>query len=298
MTVPADRRIIFYYQTLFQNGDLVSLEPIITLGNPSGRNPYTTVVQLSSFHFGFDANNQPYIHLNDDPPTDPMFVPVWQGLAAAQAAGISATMMLGGAGGAYTELFANYDTFYPILVSTLKQFNLNGIDLDIEEQVTLANTEMLIQDLNRDFGSGFLITMAPVASELSGGGGLSGLNYNQLYDDVGSLISWFNGQFYNGWGSPTVADYTACVNQGFPPSKIVLGTPGNPADGNGYVSLPVLSAVVNDLSQEYPEFGGVFSWEYFNTLPTPAAWVSGLAGAMGLTLPGIEAQGSVARVDV
>lgn len=63
------------------------------------------------------------------------------------------TMMLGGAGGAYTELFANYSTFYPVLVSTLKTYQLNGIDLDIEEQVTLANTEMLIQDLNRDFGS-------------------------------------------------------------------------------------------------------------------------------------------------
>jgi len=127
-----------------------------------------------------------------------MFTTMWQEVATLQSYGVTVRMMLGGAAqGSYADLFSQWSTFYLILQQTLQQYKLNGIDLDIEEDVTLANAEMLINQLDTDFGSTFLITMSPVASALWSGANLSGFSYPQLYkSSAGPKIAWFNGQFY------------------------------------------------------------------------------------------------------
>src|SRR5262249_36171588 len=197
-------------------------------------------------------------------------------------------MMLGGAAqGSYRNLFSSWNVFYPILRRTLKKYKLDGIDLDIEEQVSLPNAKKLLNRLSADFGPSFVLTMSPVAPDLSGYVGFSGFNYKDLYNSsAGRKIKWFNGQFYCGWATlATTADYEAIIRNGYPAAKVVGGMIGNPANCSGFVPIPIVAKTVRKLVAEYPQFGGVADWEYFNTLPggldNPVKWGAIMAKAMG-----------------
>jgi chitinase len=215
-----------------------------------------------------------------------MFTTMWQEVATLQSYGVTVRMMLGGAAaGSYQVLFDNWSTFYPILQGTLQQYNLNGIDLDVEENVTLANAEMLINQLDSDFGSQFKITLSPVASALWGGANLSGFSYGPLYSAVGPKIAWFNGQFYSGFATlASTADYDKIIQFGYPANKVVGGMISNPADGSGYVPIGTVSKTIHALVGQYADFGGVADWEYFNALPgntsDPIEWAVDMAHAM------------------
>lgn len=288
MSSIATKRIIYYYQTQYSDGRYVSLAPIWRTLNPNTGKPYVTDVLVAAFHLGYDSNNAPYIHLNDNVPGDPIFDVMWPEVAKLQSFGITTRMMLGGgAAGSYAVLFAHWNVFYPILKQTLQQYQLNGIDLDVEERVSLADAEKLIDRLHRDFGKGFIITLAPVASALFGGANLSGFDYKQLYDSpAGAHIAWFNGQFYSGFGSlVSTATYDHIVTFGYPPDKVVAGMLANPLDGSGFVAIDTVRRTVRQLVTAYPTFGGVFAWEYFNALPggprRPAKWSATMGRAMG-----------------
>jgi chitinase len=281
------KRVIYYYQTQYNNGTYVSLSPMWTRLNPSTNKPYVTDIMVAAFHLGYDTNGAPYIHLNDNVPTDPMFMTMWQEVATLQSYGVTVRMMLGGAAqGSYADLFSQWSIFYPILQQTLQQYKLNGIDLDIEENVSLANAEGLINQLSSDFGSKFLITMAPVASALWGGANLSGFSYKQLYQSsAGAKIAWFNGQFYSGFATlSSTTDYAHVISFGYPPDKIVAGMIANSADGSGYVPMKTVAQTVNSLVTSYQHFGGVVAWEYFNAEPggttDPIEWAVYMAKAM------------------
>ncbi len=276
-------RVIYYYQTL------TDLSPIINNLNPATGKPYATDIMLASFHLGHQSDGT-LIHLNDYPPDNPVFDTPWQQLAQLQSMGVKLHMMVGGAAaGSYQSLFGDWNTFYPVLKQTLQQYHFDGIDLDIEESVSLSNVERLIDQLNSDFGSSFQITLAPVASDLTGGGGLSGFNYKDLYQSSeGSKIAWFNTQFYSGFGSlASPSDYESAIKNGFPPDKVVAGMLGNPNDGGGYVDVNQVAATVKQLAGTYPTFGGVFSWEYFDSLPGgtahPDQWSQLMTQAMSGT---------------
>ena len=282
------KRVIYYYQTQYSNGQYVSLAPIWAKLDPVTGKPATTDVMIAAFHLGHNTDGSPYIHLNDNVPQDPMFDVMWPEVAKLQTYGVTTRMMLGGAAqGSYQLLFSDWKTFYPILKSTLQQYKLNGIDLDVEENVTLADIEKLIVKLHADFGSNFLITLSPVCSALWDGANLSGFSYTQLYKSAaGADIAWFNGQFYSGFGSlQTPSDYEHALKAGiFPANKVVAGLIANPNDGFGYVPVKTVAATVKTLVAKYPTFGGVADWEYFDALPggpaDPALWSRVMKAAM------------------
>jgi len=288
LAAPAgSKRVTYYYQTQYYNNQYISLSPIWKQINKHKHKPITTDVMVAAFHLGYNTNGTPYIHLNDNPPGDPMFDTMWKEVATLQKRGVTARMMLGGAAqGSYADLFSQWKIFYPILKRTLKHYKLDGIDMDIEEQVSLSNAKRLVDQLNKDFGSRFIMTMAPVASALWGGANLSGFSYLDLYKtSEGKRINWFNGQFYSGFGTlMTPADYEHAA-QYFPPEKIVAGMIANPQDGGGYVDISTVAKTVKQLVAKYPKFGGVAAWEYFNALPggipDPVKWGAIMAKAMG-----------------
>jgi len=278
------KRVTYYYQTQYYKNKYVSLFPIWNQRSPITHKPFVTDVMVAAFHLGYNQDGSPYIHLNDNVPSDPMFDQMWQEVATLQSYGVSVRMMLGGAAqGSYQDLFNDWNTFYPILKQTLAQYNLNGIDMDIEEIVSLSNAQKLIDQLNTDFGSKFIMTMAPVASALWGGANLSGFDYQQLYQSPeGQRLNWFNAQFYSGFATmASTTDFERIVNFGYPPQKVVAGMIGNPQDGSGYIPTSEASQTVRALVAEYPNFGGVDSWEYFNTLPgglgNPVKWAAIMA---------------------
>ena len=266
-------RNIYYYQTQFSNGDTgtyVSLVPMWKRVNPATKKAFVTDVIIAALHFGYNADGSPYIHLNDFTPEDPHYAPMWPDVRLAQKHGLTVHIMIGGsAPGTFSNLFAHFDKFYPLLKQTIKKYHLQGIDLDVEESVTLANIESLIKQIHTDFGPNFLITMAPVATDLTEGYGLSGFSYHDLYKSAyGKYIAWFNVQFYSGFGSlETTADYDTAVANGYPADIVVAGPLDSPNDGDGYVPIVRLSKTVKALTAKYPNFGGVVGWEYFNAEP-------------------------------
>ncbi|HEX3643150.1 MAG TPA: glycosyl hydrolase family 18 protein [Ktedonobacteraceae bacterium] len=275
-------RVIYYYQTL------TDLSPVIKSLNPVTKKPYPTDINLGAFHLGPQSDGT-LLHLNDHPPNDPVYNTPWKQLAKLQSLGVKLHMMLGGAGCcSFKSLFSNWKKLYPVLKQTLRNYHFNGVDLDIEESVALSNAQRLIDQLSSDFGSRFLITLAPVASDLMGGGGLSGFNYKDLYQADGSKIAWFNTQFYNGFGSlASTSDYNSAISNGFPPDKVVAGMLGNSHDGRGYVEMNQIAKTVKLLARKYTNFGGVFSWEYFDTMPggtaNPQLWSQLMIQTMDLT---------------
>ncbi|KAF4631335.1 hypothetical protein G7Y89_g6798 [Cudoniella acicularis] len=259
-------RLVIYFQTTHDsNGNPISMLPLITEKNIS-----LTHLIVCSFHINLNS----IIHLNDYPPSDPHFNTLWAEAQVLQNASVKVMGMIGGAaGGSFTTntLDGNATTFaqyYGQLHDIISNYSLQGMDLDVEQSMSQAGITRLVDQLYTDFGSDFIITLAPVASALDDGANLSGFNYEQLEATDGSKISFYNGQFYNGFGDmSTTTSYDDVIANGWSPSKILAGQITNPSDGSGYVSDPTLNATVEKLRSEYGQIGGIMGWEYFNSDP-------------------------------
>ena len=243
-------RIIYYYQTF------CGLDKILV------RNTPVTHIHVSSIHFGLDDNSQQYIHLNDDSPYDSKFDDVWKDIEKADSLGIKNLLMVGGAGGGYVSLFSNYVVYYNLLYGLIKSKPfIKGIDLDIEEIVDINNVKKLINDLVKDFGEDFIISMAPIESSLQeDNSGMGGFCYKTLLkSEEGKHIKYFNTQFYSDY---SLIAYDKVITNGYDPKMIVMGTMN-----------PNVFDVVTDVKKVYNEhFGGVYLWEYMFAKPDGYGW--------------------------
>ena len=251
------KKIIFYYQTLS------SLKPVLYENTP------LTHIHLASVHFGTDENDQPYIHLNDDCIFSDKFDSIWTELRQAHTLGVKIILMIGGAGCAYSELFQNYqkyDTYYNLLYTFLKSKPfISGVDLDIEEPCAIENIQKLIKQIIKDFGKKYTITVVPVQGSIENDvPGMSGFIYKDLLQsDVGSYISYINGQFYSDF---SLDAYTRVVSNGYDPTKIVMGMEYEQDSSE-------LSTIVKKYNND---FGGVYYWEYNYAKPTPLQWLQNI----------------------
>jgi hypothetical protein len=246
-------KIIYYYQTF------TSLKPILNLNLNS-----VTHIHLSSIHFGKQQDNTPYIHLNNYPPSDEKFDEVWKELFIATQKNIKVILMVGGAGGAFQDLFSNFEVYYRLLRNLInaKSNTIQGIDLDIEESTDINNIKMLISRVKEDFGPNFIISMAPIQTALqTDNPGLGGFSYKDLYcSEVGKDIDYFNGQFYEDY---SLHSYNSVVENGYPEQKVVMGM----LMGQDFKKIV---EEVKEIYEEYGNsFGGVFIWEYY---AAPTNW--------------------------
>jgi chitinase len=277
-------RVILYHQTLIPGGgQYVSMLPL--LENNTG----ISHVIIAAIHL----NDQPGdITLNDDPPDSPKFDPLWAEVPLLQQQGVKVMGMLGGAApGSFTRLDGSQDQFessYTPLRDVIRRHGLDGIDLDVEENMSLQGIIRLIDRLKADMGDAFIVTLAPVAAALLGIGNLSGFDYRELEQARASKISWYNTQFYNGWGpAEDPRMYAAMVAQGWSPRRIVYGLLTNPGNGSqGYVSEDKIGPVLATLIEQFPNFGGVMGWEYYNALPGDQQkawqWAAQMTLSMGM----------------
>ena len=240
-------KIIYYYQTFVGLKQVLQQKPLVI-----------THIIVSSIHFGYN-NETPYIHLNDNVPDDKIFDSLWSELKLAHNLGIKIMVMLGGAGGAYTQLFSNYNKFYLLLRNFIisKPF-IEGIDLDVEEIVHINLIKGLIIQITNDFGKEFIITMAPVGTSLMyDEPGIGGFCYKKLYNsNEGKLIDWFNGQFY---GNYSFDSFDQAIQNKYPSNKIVMGMISSQNLNTGLIELKKIKDKYNTVS--------VFVWEYFNAPP-------------------------------
>ncbi|KAK3378252.1 glycoside hydrolase superfamily [Podospora didyma] len=259
-------RIITYYQTHHDSaGKHISVLPL--LNQPSVG---LTHLIVAAIHLNADAAA---ITLNDHHPSHPRFTTLWAELRILQAAGIKVLGMLGGAAkGSYARLdsdAATFEQYYRPLAELVRSRGLDGLDLDVEEPMSLTGIIRLIDRLRDDFGPDFTITLAPVAAALlNAEHNLSGFDYEALEVMRGQQIAFYNAQFYCGWGdcsNPVM--YEMLLMKGWPAEKVVVGLVTNPENGSGFIPWNVLSNVIPLLAGRHPRFGGVMGWEYFNSLP-------------------------------
>lgn len=282
-------RIVAYYQTHHdQSGTPVSVLPLVLRPGIS-----VTHVIVAALHINEDPSG---LTLNDHAPGHSRFDTLWAEMSTLQAAGVKVMGMLGGAAkGTYARLdgddAARFERYYAPVRDEIRRRRLDGLDLDVEEEMTLAGVIRLIDRLRADFGPEFIITLAPVAAALlRPDANLSGFDYVALEVMRGHEIAWYNTQFYCGWGdcsSPLM--YHAMVRAGWPADKVVMGLVTNPDNGAGFVPFTPLSGVLAQLRTMYPNFGGVMGWEYFNALPgghpRPWEWAETMTSYLRSHLP-------------
>jgi hypothetical protein len=277
-------RLITYYQTLHDSRDNpISILPLLTQPGIS-----VTHVILAAIHINSDPTA---LTLNDHVPDHPRYQTLWAELRILQASGLKVMGMLGGAAaGTYARLdgddTARFERYYLPLRDMIRTRALDGLDLDIEEAMSLAGVVRLIDRLRADFGPAFIISLAPVAmSLLDFTKNLSGFDYEALEVMRGRDIAWYNAQFYCGWGNfESTLMYDMMLQRGWPPEKIVVGLVTNPANGRGFVDWRALAQVLGIIRQRPHRFGGVMGWEYFNSLPgdteKPWEWARALTGML------------------
>jgi hypothetical protein len=265
-------RVVVYHQTHHTREDVpISILPLLT------QNTGVTHIIIAAIHLNDPPGN---ITLNDHPPSHPRFQTLWAEVSVLRATGIPVLGLLGGAAkGSFTRLDLDDSTFeqyYVPLRDMIRTYSLDGLDLDVEEPMSLAGVIRLIDRLKADFGESFIITLAPVAAALmtpDPRANLSGFDYEALEVMRGNKIAWYNTQFYCGWGDiSTTAHYDRIIMRGFAPLKVVVGLVTNPGNGAGWVPFEILGEVLLNLRERYgPGFGGVMGWEYFNSLPGDSA---------------------------
>jgi chitinase len=248
-----------------------------------------THVILAAIHLNEGPGN---ITLNDDPPENPKFNPLWAEVPLMKEGGVKIIGMLGGAAqGSFQRLdgsLEQFEEYYGPLLAIIQRYGLEGLDLDVEEEMSLQGIIRLIDRLKSDMGDNFIVTLAPVAAALLGIGNLSGFDYRELEQARASKIDWYNAQFYNGWGpAEDPRMYAAIMAQGWSPRRVVYGLLTNPGNGSqGYVSREKISVVLATLVEQFPNFGGVMGWEYFNAMPggreKPWQWVAEMSLSMGM----------------
>ena len=252
-------KVCYYYQTF------VGLNKIM-----SHSKDITNII-ISSIHFDKDSNGDKTIYLNDNNPNDKMFNQLWEQTKELSNKGITITCMVGGAGGAYNNLFSDFDTYFPLLVNMIiSKPWIQGIDLDIEENVKLEDIKMLINKITSTFGDDFIITMAPVSSSLeTDNPGMGGFVYKDLYNsEEGKYINWFNTQCYYSYSFET---FDKIVKNGYPPSKIVMGMESGQFSDDSFVNE------IKKIKETYQDIGGVYDWEYLDAPPNkndPSEWAT------------------------
>ncbi|KAH9935145.1 endo-beta-N-acetylglucosaminidase [Epithele typhae] len=272
--VAVANRVVLYYQTQYSHGNSGTyVSPLPLIG-------YVTHLLLAAFHLNMGHVGPDIVHLNDFQPSDP-----WG-------------RHEGAAPGTYACLTDDlFDTYYPALKEVITTYNLDGMDLDVEEYVSSETIARIITTLKADFGDEFLITLAPVASALTESGNLSGFDYITLEQTLGDKIDFYNAQFYSGFGTffPET-QYEAIINydQGIDPARVTATVLTSPNDGYGYVSTDNVVQSIENLMEKYGTgWGGVGGWEYFNALPDssqPWKWAVTMKEAMRVQKAKMEAR--------
>ncbi|TDL19770.1 glycoside hydrolase family 18 protein [Rickenella mellea] len=209
------------------------------------------------------------------------------------AAGVKLIVSVFGSTDAPTSSGANAIYTANTMAAWVKKYNLDGIDVDYEdfsafdagdgkaEAWVISFTKQLRTQLPQ---GQYILSHAPVAPWFSpniwGGGG-----YLAIHKSVGSLIDWYNIQFYN----QGTSEYTTCnklltsssntwpqtavfqiAASGIPMSKIVIGKPANSGDAdNGYMPTSTLATCLQTAKAQ-GWTGGAMVWEFPDAA---ASWI-------------------------
>ncbi|KAI5117052.1 hypothetical protein M0805_005291 [Coniferiporia weirii] len=227
----------------------------------------------------------------------------WSSLAAADrttiksqyaAAGISLIVSVFGSTDAPTSSGADPTDTANTVAAWVKEYDLDGVDIDYEDFNAINAQDgsaenwltTFTQQLRTQLPQGdYILTHAPVAPWFSPGKYATGA-YLTVDKNVGSLIDWYNIQFYN----QGTTEYTTCdgllttssstwpqtalfqiAASGVSLDKLVIGKPATTADANnGYID-PATLATCLEQAKSQGWSAGAMSWEFPDAA---ASWIA------------------------
>ncbi|MCY9691482.1 fibronectin type III domain-containing protein [Paenibacillus alginolyticus] len=175
----------------------------------------------------------------------------------------------------------NVTNFVNSMYGLITQFGFDGVDIDLENGLNVANLTSAIRQLQQKVGSGFILTMAPQTIDMQN----QNTSYMQLYNNLKDITTVINVQYYNS-GCMLGRD-GVCYSQGtenfltalsdltlqwVAPSQLGLGLPATTsAAGGGYVSPTVVNNALSCLATgsncgsykpvaKYPDIRGAMTW--------------------------------------
>lgn len=190
------------------------------------------------------------------------------------------------------------DTFLTTATEILDTYGFDGFDVDLEgSSVTTStgdaigtlsspiqvNLDYILHRLVAQFGSDFIITMAPEHPYVQGGSigwGSPWGAYLPFLDSCRDILTWIHPQYYNngiayeGFSGYTVESLiglskmlingfntSAGFFEGLRPDQVAFGVPCcSRAAGSGYQSIENYQSALQSLLAEYPTFRGAMTW--------------------------------------
>ncbi|MCL6456534.1 MAG: fibronectin type III domain-containing protein [Gorillibacterium sp.] len=204
-------------------------------------------------------------------------------IKAKQALGKKVIISLGGEKGNINlgSASPNIANFVDSLYGVITQFGLNGVDIDLESGMNVANLTTAIRQIQQKVGSGFILTMAPQTIDMQN----ENTSYMQLYKNLKDITTVINVQYYNSgcmlgrdgkcYSQGTIDFLTALSDltlQWVAPSQLGIGVPAtSSAAGGGYISASVVNNALGCLATgnncgsykpvaKYPDFRGAMTW--------------------------------------
>ena len=126
--MPTDHRIVAYHQTHGHGDTFVDLSPL-------GASAPLTHLIVAALHIADDGT----VILNDHPVDDDYHTQLWDQLDAVRSRGVRVLAMVGGwAPGTMCKLDGeSLSIYYPGLRDFLTQRHFDGIDIDVEQEMSL-----------------------------------------------------------------------------------------------------------------------------------------------------------------
>ncbi|MGO4106332.1 fibronectin type III domain-containing protein [Paenibacillus sp. YAF4_2] len=175
----------------------------------------------------------------------------------------------------------NVTNFVDSMYGLITQFGFDGIDIDLENGMNVANLTSAVRQLQQKIGSSFILTMAPQTIDMQS----ASTSYMQLYTNLKDITTVINVQYYNSgcmlgrdgkcYSQGTVDFLTALSDltlQWVAPSQLGIGVPAtSSAAGGGYVAPSVVTQAVKCLATgsdcgtykpvaKYPDLRGAMTW--------------------------------------
>ncbi len=215
---------------------------------------------VTHIHFGLFSFKNNKIYLNNLCPTDSKYDNLWFDLGISVEKNKKCVMTLD-----VENLFENYANYYKSLCDLINNniLIINGIDIDLENKLSLSETIKFITDIKKDFPNLILV--------------LSTIGYSMCVKDINTkyknnnswsyslfckmkaenLIDYYNCNFDE--DDFTMDSFEDMINNGFNESKLVMGCRSITFDGyDNYFEL-------NKIKKKY-NIGGTFT-KYFHNAP-------------------------------
>jgi hypothetical protein len=177
----------------------------------------------SHIHFGYFHFSNLKLYLNKKDPNDEYFNEMWFDLGIATEKNIKCVMVLDVK---YMDIDYKY-YYYQLKKFINNNYIIKGIDLDVENKISLENMKRLINDIKKDFPD-LLICISAV------GYSMCVMDIDTIYEDgkewsyalfnksiEASYIDYYNCAFNE--DDFTIDSFQDMIDNGFQPEKIVMG---------------------------------------------------------------------------